>query len=406
WMFYEVKGWLLEAETIFGLIATRLLPRCLQEYNADQTAATPECMQAALFQTLLGTAQWRRNRLQVAEESVRLVVEKILPEVPEAQWSKAFAVFVLGTIDQYQGEISRSIEQLKRAVELAQPTGDVWLTALINLLLSQSLQHAGDHDAYEPYLNQAAQLYKELDEQILSCYVWSDLGRQAMYRGEWTKAQQFLQKGISQRNVLDYRLGMAYIFRDLGNVARLQGNFSQAKEHFQQGIATAKDINFSHGVSESLWWLGNLAIDEGDYERALDYFNEFDRESLSSLRTEIGGSGWAMLGLERVSEAKQYFEARLQDMINHDVKLVGLDALIGMAHVKARAGQLKQALELLALVRYHSSSTYEIREKVHKLQAELTAELPPDLITKAEARGRELDLFETAESLLAEEATS
>ena len=73
-----------------------------------------------------------------------------------------------------------------------------------------------------------------------------------------------------------------------------------------------------------------------------------------------------------------------------------------MAHLKARAGQFQEALELLSLVATHPSSYYESKEKARQLREELAAELPAELIAKAEARGQEMDLQQTAESLLAE----
>jgi len=109
-----------------------------------------------------------------------------------------------------------------------------------------------------------------------------------------------------------------------------------------------------------------------------------------------------LLGLGRNEEAKQSFATSMRLMLDNQVRPIGLDALVGVAYVKARSGQLEEALTLLALASNHPSSHYESREKARKLWEELAAELPAELIAKAEARGRELDLWETAESLLAE----
>ena len=89
-------------------------------------------------------------------------------------------------------------------------------------------------------------------------------------------------------------------------------------------------------------------------------------------------------------------------MIDNQARPIGLDALVGMAHIKARTGQLEEALAILALVQNHPSSHFESREKARRLREELAADLPPELVTEAEVSGREIDLFRTAESLLAE----
>ena len=110
----------------------------------------------------------------------------------------------------------------------------------------------------------------------------------------------------------------------------------------------------------------------------------------------------ALLGLRRDEEARTAFADSLRVLLNSQTRPIGLDALVGMAHVKARAGQLEEALELLSLVKTHPSSYYESKEKARELWEELAAELPAELIAQAEARGQEMDLWQTAESLLSE----
>jgi tRNA A-37 threonylcarbamoyl transferase component Bud32 len=107
------------------------------------------------------------------------------------------------------------------------------------------------------------------------------------------------------------------------------------------------------------------------------------------------------LGLNDLEKARKGFEQSLQTMLDKHLKPLGLDALVGLAHLQARSGQIDQALELLALVQNHASSSFEIREKALVLWEELVAELPAAIIAKAEARGKALDLFAVVKSLLA-----
>ena len=64
----------------------------------------------------------------------------------------------------------------------------------------------------------------------------------------------------------------------------------------------------------------------------------------------------------------------------------------------------RKCREKPALVANHRSSYYETKQKVRHLWDELSAELPADLIAAAEARGRELDLWHSAETLLADKS--
>lgn len=76
--------------------------------------------------------------------------------------------------------------------------------------------------------------------------------------------------------------------------------------------------------------------------------------------------------------------------------------MAGVAHMKAHNGRLEEALALLALVKVHPASHYESRRRAERLWEELAAELPAEFVLAAEAKGQQLDLMETAVSLLAE----
>ena len=68
----------------------------------------------------------------------------------------------------------------------------------------------------------------------------------------------------------------------------------------------AEDINMPHPIILSLWLLGNVAVDEGHFETALHYFAEYEQIS-TPLQEQIGGPGWALLGLGRLGEAREQF---------------------------------------------------------------------------------------------------
>ena len=59
--------------------------------------------------------------------------------------------------------------------------------------------------------------------------------------------------------------------------------------------------------------------------------------------------------------------------------------------------------ELLALVQHHSASTQETKDRAAKLQDELIAELPPEVVAAAKARGKERTFESVATEILAGE---
>lgn len=70
-----------------------------------------------------------------------------------------------------------------------------------------------------------------------------------------------------------------------------------------------------------------------------------------------------------------------------------LEALAGIAHLQARAGQPEQALALIGLVQHHPSSYQESKDRLADLVAELEARLPSEQVKAALVRGQERELW-------------
>lgn len=63
-----------------------------------------------------------------------------------------------------------------------------------------------------------------------------------------------------------------------------------------------------------------------------------------------------------------------------------LDALVGLAHLKAQAGNAEQALELSLCVLSHTASTHQAKDCAGRLRAEVEAQLSPQQVTAAQGR--------------------
>ena len=389
WQFYDLKGWFLEGEATFGLIATMLRPHCNESHPISQN-----CLRWAQFNLLVGAIQWRLGRLQQADETLQQSLRLLSESVPAA---RGFCLILLGAVATYKGEYERAQTFCEEGGTLLRSTGHDWFYGICLLVHDQVAQLAGDYEKAQRLVEECEPIFRGMGEQIYTTYVLSDLGRLAAYRGELSQAKAYLQASLSKRQALNYSTGAALILNHLGNVARLQGDFDEARHYFQQAIKIATEINVLEIAGLGYLGLGNLAVAKGDFKAAIRYFQECGFRD-----PEVGGPGWAALGLGNLSQARSYFQAKLQMMVKHDAKPAGLDALVGIAYLQAQAGQLERALELLALVQHHPASNYELKKKAGKLWDELAAEVSPEVVAEAEARGRLLDLGETAEGLLAE----
>jgi hypothetical protein len=98
--------------------------------------------------------------------------------------------------------------------------------------------------------------------------------------------------------------------------------------------------------------------------------------------------------------ARKVFLEALPMALEVQATPLALDALIGLAHLEARAGQAEQALELALCVSYHPASTQEAKERAGQLCAELAAQLQPRQLEAVRARARSRSFEVMAKELL------
>ena len=391
---------LVEMEAALNLIVARLKQACTQQKMPGNEEAQTERMRVAYFLTTLSWKQIFLQHLQEAEESVNDALGWIAA-IPghKTRAVKAECLGLMALIQFWRGHYIAGLDSALASaairLELDDTSGYGGSQRMCELI---SLQ-IGDFGAAKQYLDAALNAWGE--NRLAASHYWHERAKLATIEGNLIEADALLQRSVAELTNVGDTEALAWVWREWGNVARLRGRYAEAKTYGRRSIALAEKW---HNINARIlcdWFFGNVAVDEGYFELALRHFDEYARRG--QLRQEqLGGPGWAHLGLGDDARARQCFANTLQHTVQNQARPIGLDALVGMAHLKARAGQPEEALVLLALVRSHPSSHYDSREKARQLWDELAAELPADLVARAEARGRELDLEKTATAILAE----
>ncbi len=399
---FSQKGWYLEGETTFGRIAESLMPGCARQNSSENPGIPQICLNLAIYLDKLGKCQFWLGRIEAYEETAEKIIE-LVPETrdPATQAVRGLGFVSLGGVRYIKGDYPSALKLWRTALDLLERAGDTAALAENYLYYLNVFLFTGDYDEAERCLETAMQLSSQLKEPFFSRSRWNEKGKLATIRGQLVEAEDYFRESVAQLEEIEDQRLIAFVWRERGDVARLRGNFDIAREYIQRSIALGKDHNMPYPATQSLWSLGNLAVDEGEFVAALDYFEAYKRASPLS-QEHIGGPGWALLGLGRYEEAKRYFLTSLKRMVTNQVRPIGLDALVGMAHIKARSGQFEEAIKLLTVVTNHPSTQYESKRKASKLWKKLTAELPAELVAEAETHGRGLDLTQTAEAMLAE----
>jgi tetratricopeptide (TPR) repeat protein len=309
-------------------------------------------------------------------------------------------LYFLSAQARFREQYDAGKDLLHESLALFDRIGDNWSSARVLMALGQTARWLGHYEEAEQHSQKSIAIFEAMGEQRWIVYSISTLGRVAMARGRYARAETLHQDCLQRRRTLGDRTGMCFTLTDLGNVARLQGKPGQAQEYYEQSLALAKETGNRTEVAWALWGLAKLAEMRGDYQQA----KQLAQQSKDFYLTYRGDLylGWAVLGLGDYQAAELYFYRVLKSFNKANRLAMVLETLCGFAHLSARIGQPERALELLALVLSHPASAQECKDRAARLQVELRADLPPEVVEEAQERGRARGLDTTVAELLSD----
>jgi predicted ATPase/DNA-binding SARP family transcriptional activator/Tfp pilus assembly protein PilF len=400
-LFYEIQGWFLEGNDAFARAVARL--RQQLEQPAVAGTAAPPGETRLMLGVALAYQGWFQVRLGLRQQAGAIGDESLAilrTAGDSARRETALSLFFLSVLARFREEYDAARDLLHESRALFDRIGDDWASARTLIGLGQTAVKLGQYAEAEQYSQRSIAIFEAMDEQRWIVYSMSTLGRVAMARGQYARAVALHHECLQRRRTLGDRPGMSFTLTDLGDVARLQRRPNRAKEYYEQSLALAKDTGNRVQVALALTGLSKLAEMRGDYEEA----KQLAQESKDSFQT-CGSDlylGWAALGSGEYQVAGLYFHGVLKAATEAQMVPLTLDAVAGFAHLLARTGKPARAVELLALVMGQPASAQECKDRAARLQAELTTELPTELVGAAQGRGRARELDATVAELLSE----
>ena len=181
--------------------------------------------------------------------------------------------------------------------------------------------------------------------------------------------------------------------------------YDEAREALEESILLNTSIGDRWNLGFAYRGLGLIAQAQGEHVPAQDLF----RKSLDMF-TEIGARQDSARVLVEMShsvfaqgndvEAERGWREALHVTMETQGDFVALEALVGIATLKAKQGNIEQALELLLIVLSHPASLPETKNRADRFRAELEAHIPPTQIEAIQARAREKSFEAVVEDLL------
>jgi len=344
---YDTLGWFQE-----GLDT---LDRAVGALEMAHGHAPPDRTDQVALAHLLATRSWLAYRQAHYEQAQRMLersleILRLLHEPHVLVESLTY----LGRVMEMTGNYARALELYSEGLEIATAIGDRWFKAVC-LTLHTALVGI-THGMVKPEitherLQSVVAEWRLIGDPRLIAFGLDFLSRSALRLGRYDQARAALEENVALNRSIGFGWGLGTAYRGLGIVAQAQGKHQQAVVMFRKGLDTFTELGGS-------WFV-------------------------ACVLAEMAGS---MLALGNEAEAGRVWHEALRIATDIHGTPVALEALIGIATLKAKQGNIEQALELLLIVLNHPASFQETKDRAAQLRAELEAQLTSQQVEAAETR--------------------
>jgi tetratricopeptide (TPR) repeat protein len=340
--------------------------------------------------------------MSYAEQSLPLFAEMA------DSWGEGWSLLLWGICVAYIRP-TEADEVYKRALTTCRKSGDQSVLGYVSHNLCFVMTVLGQYLQAQQFIDEATRIFEELDNKLGLGYVCHRRAELAIPQGQYWQAIQTLEQGIAYFNELKNPVSIAYCQIWIAKAFRLQGDYSRAEQLYLQTLAELTAMNHQLFIAFCLTELGCLAYDRGELPRA----EQFHQEALAAwqqIEQDVGvaatlghlGQVLAVSGEHRHAEARHYFRQALELATELQVAPIALEVCVGVAQLLAQTEEIEQAVELLALVEQHETSTFETKKKARQSLAELVDRLLPETAQAAQARGQTRDVWGATQDLLVE----
>jgi predicted ATPase/class 3 adenylate cyclase len=345
--FYELRSWFQEGIAVFGQAAAAL--QAARTIQADVRAEDD----IALGQALTYQGYFLSRSGQLAQARELLQHSLALLRARDDQAALADTLLWLGVVVYQIGEYPEARRLLHESLTLGRALDDRWRLALCLTFLGMVAHALGEYHEAQSRFREGLALWRVVGNPRGLVFCLSFFGATLYVLGEYHKAQTLLRESLALSATMNDRWGLGTAFNHLGLVAQALEEYQEARYLFRESLALFKAIG-------NLW----------DIVRALNH---------------LGAVAWA---LEAYSEAHTYFREALATAMQAKAVPKALDALGGIAAVRAKQGAAEPALELAACILNHPARSKETHDRAAQLHAELEAQLTPQQVEAAQTRAR------------------
>jgi len=277
-------------------------------------------------------------------------------------------LYSLGEVMELTGDYARALELYSEGLEVATAIGDRWFAALCltcRIGLVGITQMIVEPEVTYEGMQSVVSEWRAIGDPRFTAIGLNSLYWSALRLGRYEEARAALEESIELSISVGDRWALGFAYRGLGIIAQVQGEHAKAVGMFRKGLDTFTEIGARQDVARAL----------ADMCRSV-------------------------LALGNDAEAERGWRESLRIAMETRGIFIALEALVGLASLQAKHGDMEHALELLLIVLDHPVITHETRKRAAQLRAQLEAQLTPSQIENIQANADDETLESVVEKLL------
>ncbi|MFQ3598630.1 MAG: tetratricopeptide repeat-containing sensor histidine kinase [Chloroherpetonaceae bacterium] len=215
-------------------------------------------------------------------------------------------------------------------------------------------------------LNEAARLFRELNDLSGEASTLNTSGLIFMELGEYAKAMECFDQALPKYETLNYTIGIASTTSSIGHISVISGEQELALDYFKKSLRLYRSISETRGEASVLVSIGNVYATLNAQTEALKCYREslalYERTKDSqgkAVALRNVGSVYATIG--EASEALSHYEQSLNIMREVGDKRGEASVLLALANLYLKSGTVEQHF---SLVKSHLDSALPIAESI------------------------------------------
>jgi predicted ATPase/DNA-binding XRE family transcriptional regulator len=360
-MFYDTRGWLQEGLDTLGR-AVNALETVREQSPPDgtnQVALGHILASRSVLASRLGQYEQAQAMLERSLEILRPLNEpRVLVE----------SITFLGTVMELTGNYARALELYSEGLEIATAIGDRWFAALCLTCLTGLLgitQIMVKPENTHERLRSVVADWRAIGDPRFTAIGLNNLSWSASRLGRYDEARAALEESVALGISVGDRWGLGFAYRGLGIVAQAQGEHLQAVDMFRKSLDTLTELGA--------------------------------RQDVARVLAEMSRSVFA---LGNDTEAGRVWRESLRIAVETRGTFVALEALVGLASLQAKRGDVEHAIELLLIILNHPASMQDTKNRAEILRVELESRLTPQQIQAVQAQAQKQSLDQVVNELL------